>query len=255
MKLATWNVNGLRSVQEKGFLKWLETQKPDVVCLQEIKAQREQLESSLQKPKGYESYFFSAEKAGYSGLAVYSKAKPLSVQLGLKKPEFDKEGRVLTLEYPNLFVVNAYFPNSQRDHARLGYKLKFCDEMLFHLNRLSLEKPVILGGDFNIAHKEIDLRNPKENKDNAGFLPEERAWMDKLLGSGYQDTFRLKNQEPHHYTWWSYRPTIRERNIGWRLDYWVVQSSLAETVRSVIHQTEVFGSDHCPVILELQQKL
>lgn len=253
MKLVTWNVNGIRSVAQKGFLAWMEGLRADVVCLQEIKARPEQLEAHLQKPKGYKSFWHPAEKAGYSGLVTYSKQEPLKVMTGLGKPEFDREGRVLTLELESFFVVNSYFPNSQRDHARLGYKLKFCDEMLFFLNQLNLKKPVLLCGDFNIAHREIDLKNPKENKDNAGFLPQERAWMDRLLSAGYVDGFRLFNQEPGHYTWWSYRPTIRERNIGWRLDYWVTHQNFAKNLKKVIHQTEVTGSDHCPVLLELKK--
>ena len=252
MKLATWNVNGLRSVAEKGFLNWFDDLSPDIVCLQEIKARPEQLDASLINPKRYHSFFHPAEKAGYSGLAIYSKKEPLKVVGGLNKPEFDREGRVLTLEYPDFFLINAYFPNSQRDHARLGYKLKFCDEMLFYLNQLSLKKPILLCGDFNIAHKEIDLKNPKENKDNAGFLPQERAWMDKLLSSGYVDGFRLFNSSPEQYTWWSYRPTIRERNIGWRLDYWVTLQDFAKRLKAVAHQPEVVGSDHCPVVLQLK---
>jgi exodeoxyribonuclease-3 len=252
MKLVSWNVNGIRSVAQKGFLSWMDGIRADLICLQEIKARPEQLDSALQRPKGYLGFWHPAEKAGYSGLVIYSKKEPIKVITGLGSPEFDKEGRVLTLEFEGFFVVNAYFPNSQRDHARLGYKLKFCDEMLFFLNKLQMKKPVLLCGDFNIAHKEIDLKNPKENKDNAGFLPQERAWMDRFLASGYVDGFRLFNQEPNQYTWWSYRPTIRERNIGWRLDYWVTQKDFAKNVKKVTHQTDVKGSDHCPVLLELK---
>lgn len=252
MKLVSWNVNGIRSVAEKGFLSWLGKLEPDVVCLQEIKAKPEQLAPQLQKPQGYQSVWFPAEKPGYSGLAVFTKKEPLNVIQGLKKPEFDREGRALTLEFKDFYVVNTYFPNSQRDHARLGYKLKFCDEILFFIQKLNSDKPVLLCGDFNIAHREIDLRNPKENKDNAGFLPEERAWMDKLLMCGYVDGFRLFNSEPGHYTWWSYRPTIRERNIGWRLDYWVTHQEFSSRLKAVTHLTQVMGSDHCPVLLDLR---
>jgi len=252
MKCVSWNVIGISSVSDKGLLNWLESVQPEVVCLQEIKAKPEQLALGLKQPKGYQSFWHPAEKPGYSGLAIFTKKDPLGVQVGLKKPEFDREGRVLTLEFAEFFLVNAYFPNSQRDHARLGYKLKFCDEILFFIQGLNSRKPVLLCGDFNIAHREIDLKNPKENKDNAGFLPEERAWMDKLLASGYVDGFRLFNSEPNHYTWWSYRPTIRERNIGWRLDYWVTHQDFKSRFKNVSHLTQVMGSDHCPVLLELR---
>lgn len=252
MKLVSWNVNGIRSVAEKGFLTWLKQLKPDVVCLQEIKAKPEQLPSDLINPQNYQSVWFPAEKPGYSGLAIFTKKDPIRILKGLNQPEFDREGRVLTIEFQDFFLVNSYFPNSQRDHARLGFKLKFCDQILFFINQLNSEKPVILCGDFNIAHREIDLKNPKENKDNAGFLPQERAWMDKLLASGYVDGFRLFNSEPGHYTWWSYRPTIRERNIGWRLDYWITHQDFAKRFKNVSHLNQVMGSDHCPVLLELK---
>ncbi|NBX92999.1 MAG: exodeoxyribonuclease III [Proteobacteria bacterium] len=252
MKLVSWNVNGIRSVFEKGFETWFQAVKADVVCLQEIKAKPEQLDSRFIHPETFHSFWHPAEKSGYSGLVIYSKKEPLNVIPGLGKSEFDREGRVLTAEYSDFFVVNAYFPNSQRDHARLGYKLKFCDEMLFFLNDLTRKKPVLLCGDFNIAHREIDLKNPKENKDNAGFLPQERAWMDKILSQGYVDAFRKFNTQPEHYTWWSYRPTIRERNIGWRLDYWVTNQEFSSRLKKVTHQTQVMGSDHCPVTLELK---
>jgi len=252
MKLVTWNVNGLRSIAGKGFGEYLRNTQPDLVCLQEIKARPEQLDPSTRQPQGYHCFYQPAEKPGYSGVAVLSRVKPEGESTGLGIAEFDREGRVITLEFPQFFLVNAYFPNSQRDHARLGYKLKFCDAMLFHLNKLSLSKPVLLCGDFNIAHQERDLRNPKENQDNAGFLPQERAWIDKLLASGYIDGFRAFNQEPGHYTWWSYRPTIRERNIGWRLDYWVYSKNFAPSVKAVKHEPGVMGSDHCPVLIQLQ---
>lgn len=252
MKLASWNVNGIRSVFEKGFESWFSSLSAEVVCLQEIKAKPEQLDEKMKHPLGYHSFWHPAEKPGYSGLVIYSKKEPLQVITGLGKPEFDREGRVLICEYPAFYLINSYFPNSQRDHARLGYKIKFCDEMLFLLNKLTLKKPVLLCGDFNIAHREIDLKNPKENKDNAGFLPEERSWMDKLLSSGYIDGFRKFNPEPGNYTWWSYRPTIRERNIGWRLDYWVTHQDWSSRLKNVSHQPQVMGSDHCPVLLELR---
>jgi exodeoxyribonuclease-3 len=253
MKLLSWNVNGIRSVSGKGFADWFREQKPDVVCLQEIKALPEQLEESLRNPAGYHSYWHPAEKKGYSGVAIYSKREPDRVRVGLGIPEIDREGRVLIADFPQVTVISTYFPNSQRDHARLSHKLSFCASMQSFLDaEVAAGRNILICGDFNIAHKEIDLRNPKENRNNAGFLPEERAWMDSFTASGYVDTFRRFNQEPGHYTWWSYRPTIRERNIGWRLDYFFCNEALSPRLKSVRHQNEVLGSDHCPVELKLK---
>jgi exodeoxyribonuclease-3 len=253
MRLFTWNVNGVRSVRAKGFEDWFVREAPDVVCMQEIKCLPEQLDERVVHPDGYHSVWFPAEKKGYSGLAIYSKHEPRSVTHGLGIPEFDREGRVLSVEYEGFTLVNAYFPNSQRDHARLPYKLAFCEAMHRHLDSLRAQgKHLLLCGDFNIAHREIDLRNPKQNLKNAGFLPEERAWMDRLLEAGYVDTFRLFTPDPGHYTWWSYRPGVREKNIGWRLDYFVCNPELKDRVKGVNHHPLVLGSDHCPVEIELR---
>ncbi len=253
MKLFSWNVNGIRSVQTKGFERWMEDSAPDAVCLQEIKAQPEQLDERLVHPRGYHSVWFPAQKRGYSGVAIYTKKAPLDVQLGIGRPEFDNEGRVLSIDLGDFILVNTYFPNSQRDHARLGFKLDFCQAIQKHLDALRARgKHTVLCGDFNIAHKEIDLRNPKQNENNAGFLPEERAWMDAFTASGYVDTFRHFNKEPGHYTWWSYRPGVREKNIGWRLDYFVCNPEFQSRIRKVQHHPSVRGSDHCPVELELK---
>lgn len=253
MRVLSWNVNGIRSVYGKGFLKWMEKEGADIVCLQEIKANREQLTEEHWNPFKYSSLWHSAKRPGYSGLVIYSKKEPLNVEYGIGASEYDDEGRVLIAEYKEFALINSYFPNSQREHERLPYKLSFCDAMLKKLNVFQKKgKNVVLCGDFNIAHREIDLRNPKENTDNAGFLPEERAWFDKLVGSGYIDTFREFTKEGGHYTWWSYRPTIRERNIGWRLDYFVCNPEFKDRLKSVTHQTKVRGSDHCPIALELK---
>lgn len=253
MKLLTWNVNGIRAAQKNGFLGWFEREGADIVCLQETKATLDQLDQSLHHPLGYHSFWHSAEKPGYSGVAIYSRAEPLSVREGMGIPEIDREGRVLIAEFPRFTLINAYFPNSQRDHARLGYKLSFCDEMLKLCQGLrSRGKNVVLCGDFNIAHQEVDLRNPKSNMDNAGFLPEEREWMTRFLATGYSDPFRRRNPDGGHYTWWSYRPGVREKNIGWRLDYHVVNEEFDVAVRAASHQPLVRGSDHCPVALELR---
>lgn len=254
MKWVSWNVNGIRAAHRAGFLNWFENAVADVVCLQETKATIDQLDQDLHHPLGYHSYWHSAEKAGYSGVAVYSKVEPLEVIYGLGLPEIDCEGRVIQLEFPGgLRLLNCYFPNSQRGHARLSYKLQFCDEIFKYCQNLRAQgKNLVICGDFNIAHQEIDLRNPKSNIDNAGFLPEERAWMTHFLSAGYRDVFRDQTRDPGHYTWWSYRPGVREKNIGWRLDYHLVNQEFSEVVQSASHQPEVRGSDHCPVILQLR---
>lgn len=253
MKLASWNVNGIRACERGGFLKWFEAQAADIVCVQETKARPEQVSPEVLNPLGFHSYWHSAEKAGYSGVAVFSKKEPLSIREGLGIPEYDSEGRVLVLEYPEFVLINAYFPNSQRDHARLPYKLSFCDSMLEFTERLRGQgKHVLVCGDYNIAHREIDLKNPKTNINNAGFLPEERAWMDRFVEAGYVDTFRNFVNDPGHYTWWSYRPGVREKNIGWRLDYFFSNAELKDRLMSASIQPQVRGSDHCPVMLELR---
>ncbi len=254
MKLASWNVNGIRAAQRNGFLDWFAKEAADVVCVQEIKALPEQLEEPMLHPGGYHAFWHPAEKKGYSGVATFSKREPLDVRYGIGNEEFDREGRVLILEYPDFLSVNAYFPNSQRDHARLDYKLRFCAAMMRFLNKnVRAGKNVLLCGDFNIAHQEIDLKNPKTNKDTAGFLPEERAWMTRLLKAGYIDTFRHFCEEPDHYTWWSYRPTVRERNIGWRIDYFVTNPEFQHQLKAMHHRPKVRGSDHCPIVLELKR--
>lgn len=253
MRIITWNVNGLRAAEKNGFYPWLQASEADVIGVQEIKATPNQLSPALRAPQGYEAHFFSAEKPGYSGVAVYTKMQPLSVLHGMQAPEFDQEGRVLTLEYANVFVINAYFPNSQREHTRLEYKLRFCNRMQEYCKSLEKTKPVILMGDYNIAHREIDLKNPKSNKETAGFLPEERAWLDQFGTQGFVDAFRsLHGDLKDQYTWWSYRPGVREKNIGWRLDqFWISQKLVANLKTSEIH-SEVRGSDHCPVSLQLK---
>lgn len=253
MKLLSWNVNGIRAAGRVHFPRWFESEQADVICIQETKAQSSQLSEDLLHPLQYHSYWHSAQKAGYSGVAIYSKKEPLAIQYGIGDEEFDVEGRVIIAEYSSFTLINAYFPNSQRDHARLGYKLKFCQRMLQYLEGLKSQgKHIVLCGDFNIAHRPIDLKNPKSNENNAGYLPEERSWMDQFLKAGYVDTFRRFTSEPDHYTWWSYRPGVREKNIGWRLDYFVVNHDQQDRLLNVKHQPEVLGSDHCPVSLILK---
>ncbi len=247
MKIISWNVNGIRAISRKGFSSWLQKSEADVVCVQETKASPENLDSDIVSVPGYTSYFESAQKKGYSGVALYSKEAPLSVSnMGVR--EFDEEGRTLVAEFRDLTVISAYFPNSRDGGSRLLYKLDYCAAMLELCTRLSKEKkPFVLCGDYNIAHKPIDLARPAENEGSAGYLPEERAWMDSFIAAGFVDTFRMFNQEPDNYTWWSYITRARDRNIGWRLDYHCVPESLKQRVRGAGILNEVMGSDHCPV--------
>jgi exodeoxyribonuclease-3 len=253
MRLYCWNVNGIRAVQKKGFSSWFLKVSPDVLCLQETKAQRDQLEKSLVEIEGYESHWSSAERKGYSGVATYTRRKPLSVKHGFGIPEFDSEGRVLITEFPEFILFNVYFPNGKRDQVRLDYKLEFYRAIFQHWQDLCKEgKRLVICGDYNTAHKEIDLARPKENKTVSGFLPIEREWMDGLVRLGYVDTFRLFNQDPSQYTWWDMMTRARERNVGWRLDYFFVSQDLAPKVNNAWICPEVMGSDHCPIGLELE---
>ena len=249
--IISWNVNGIRAVEKKSFIPWLLDTNADVVCIQETKANPSQLSEELLSPAGYKAYFSSAKKAGYSGTAIYSKKEPDSVMtLGI--PEFDDEGRTTVAFFGDLVVISAYFPNSQDAGARLSYKLAFCDAILEFCNKLVSEgKNIVLCGDYNIAHKPIDLANPKNNEKNPGYLPEEREWMTKFTSSGYVDTFRHFCPEPNQYTWWSYRFKAREKNIGWRIDYTCVNEGFLPKVLSSTILADVLGSDHCPVKIQL----
>lgn len=254
MLLYSWNVNGIRAAQKKGFLDWLQQSNADVVCLQEIKARPDQLDAGLANPQGYHAYWFPAQKPGYSGLAAFSRQKPVMVHDGWGIEAFDAEGRTQTLEFEKFVLVNAYFPNSQREHTRLDYKLDFCQHMQRYLDDwVKKGKEVVLCGDYNIAHQEIDLANPKTNVNNAGFLPQERAWMSQFLQAGYHDIFREQHSGNGHYTWWSNRKGVREKNIGWRLDYHCVSAGLKNLCGPAQHHPQVMGSDHCPVSLVLKE--
>ncbi|EKD39215.1 MAG: hypothetical protein ACD_75C00473G0002 [uncultured bacterium] len=250
MKCISWNVNGIRAVEKKGFAEQLQAFDADVVAIQETKAQEDQLSDELKNIPGYTSYWHSAERKGYSGVAVYTRLAPAAVRYGMGDPEFDCEGRVLTLEFADCYLINIYFPNSAEELKRLDYKLRFNNRLLAFAKELEQRKPVILCGDFNVAHKEIDLKNPKANEKNAGFTPEERAWMDSFVAAGFVDTFRLFNQDPGQYTWWSYRFNARAKNVGWRIDYFCVSGAACARVKSATILDEVMGSDHCPVALE-----
>ena len=249
LKCISWNVNGIRAVEKKGFVEQLQNFDADVIALQETKAQADQLSESLKNIPGYTSYWHSAERKGYSGVATYTRIQPLGVRYGLGDPEFDCEGRVLTLEFDGCYFINIYFPNSGDELKRLDFKLRFNERLLAFAQDLERHKPVILCGDFNVAHKAIDLKNPTANEKNAGFTPEERAWMDSFIAAGFIDTFRIFNQEPGQYTWWSYRFSARSKNIGWRIDYFCVSGKACERVQSAAILPEILGSDHCPVEL------
>ena len=250
MKIITWNVNGVRSVANKGFLTWLTAESPDIVCLQETKAHPEQLTDDLLNPPGYLSYWASAVRRGYSGVALLVRDEPLEVHYGLGIHDYDSEGRVIIATYPNFTLLNVYVPNGQRDGGRLRYKLAFYEDLLAYCNRLRAEGcNVIICGDFNTAHREIDLANPKSNQKNSGFLPEERAWIERYIEHGYLDIFREFNQLPGQYTWWTYRLEARARNIGWRLDYFLTTTGVAVEGSYIL--ADVLGSDHCPVALIL----
>jgi len=249
--IASWNVNGIRAAAGKGMLEWLGRFKPDILCVQETKACPDQLTGDILRPRGYTSLWESAEKRGYSGVAAYVRSEPLSVtNLGVER--FDCEGRVQVLEYKTFTLINAYFPNSREAGARLDYKLDFCGTFLDYCNKLrGRGRSLVMCGDFNIAHTEIDLANPKANEGNAGYLPEERAWMGKFLAAGYTDTFRMFTKEGGHYTWWSYRFNARAKNIGWRIDYFCVNKEFAPAVKQSVILKDVAGSDHCPIALTL----
>jgi len=249
MKLISWNVNGIRACVSKGFLDYFHSADADIFCIQETKCQPEQIKLEID---GYFQYWNSAEKKGYSGTAVFSKKEPLSVKYGIDQPQYDSEGRAITLEFEDFYFVTIYTPNSQRDLARLDYRLTWEDCLRDYLLELDSKKPVILCGDMNVAHQEIDLKNPKSNIKNSGFTPEERSKMTELLGSGFIDSYRhLYPDQADVYTWWSYMNKVRERNIGWRIDYFLVSKRLKDVVLDSQIHCDVMGSDHCPVALKL----
>lgn len=250
MKLISWNVNGLRACVTKGFLDFFKEADADVFCLQETKLQPGQIELDL---PGYHQYWNSAEKKGYSGTAVFTKQEPLSVAYGIGVEEHDHEGRVITLEFPEYYVVTVYTPNSQRELTRLDYRMKWEDDFLSYLKGLEENKPVIFCGDLNVAHQEIDLKNPKTNRKNAGFTDEERAKMTALLDRGFIDTFRyFYPDQENAYSWWSYQFQARAKNVGWRIDYFIVSEALKDRLEDAKIYKDILGSDHCPVGLELR---
>lgn len=249
MKLISWNVNGLRAAVTKGFMESFEKLDADMFCLQETKLQPHQIELEL---PGYEQYWNSAVKKGYSGTAIFTRVKPLNVTYGIGIEEHDQEGRVITAEYDNFFLVTCYTPNSQRELARLEYRMTWEDAFRAYLLELDAKKPVILCGDLNVAHNEIDLKNPKTNRKNAGFTDEEREKMTELLNAGFTDTFRkLYPDVTDAYSWWSYMGKARDRNVGWRIDYFITSARLDKDIVEAKIHPDIFGSDHCPVELEI----
>ena len=255
LRLLSWNVNGARSIYRKGFLEWLERAAPDVLCLQETRAHAEQLEPELAAPLGYFAVWNGAKtKSGYSGTAIFSRRRPERVEFALGDSEFDDEGRTLLADFGDFVLLNGYFPNGRRDHSRVPFKLRYCERFLDRCEQLrSSGRPVVFCGDLNTSHREIDLARPRENQNTTGFLPQERAYIDRLLESGYIDTFRsFHPDQAGAYTWWSTPMRARERNIGWRLDYFFVSEELRPALAGAAIHADTLGSDHCPVALHLK---
>ena len=252
LRLMSWNVNGLRAVHKKGFLDWLAEAAPDVLCLQETKVSDGQVPDELLNVAGYSSYFAYPERKGYSGAALYSRTEPGSVALGFGVEEFDREGRTIVADYGDFVLLNSYFPNGRSSRDRLRYKMEFYDAFLEYACGLTAEgRHVVICGDVNTAHKEIDLARPKQNSRLSGFLPEERRWIDRLLQEGFVDTLRMFNDQPGQYTYWDTMTAARERNVGWRIDYFFVSGSLAPSVTGAGILPDVMGSDHCPIELDI----
>ena len=251
MKVLSYNVNGMRAALNKGFAEWLKVSQADVICIQEIKALKEQVDTKVLEDLGYHHFWFSAQKKGYSGVAIFSKIKPNKVEYGSGIDHMDFEGRIIRADFDKVSIMSLYLP-SGTNIDRLEYKFKFMDEFQDYINELKKEYPnLIICGDYNICHEAIDIHDPVRNKKVSGFLPEERAWLDGFINSGFIDSFRLLNSEPHHYSWWSYRANARNNNKGWRIDYALVSAPLKENIKRSFILPEAKHSDHCPVGLEL----
>lgn len=254
LKVISWNVNGIRAVTKKGFYEWLYEEDPDILMLQETKAEKNQLTRELLMPEGYLTFWNNSKrKKGYSGTAIFSKFKPLKISSGLGDPEFDQEGRVIAIEFDHLIIFNIYFPNGKASQERLDFKMKFYEAFQKRaVEEIKKGKKVLVGGDVNTAHHPIDLARPKDNEDISGFLPLERSWMDRFEGAGFHDTFRLFHPEPDQYTWWSMRSGARSRNVGWRIDYFYCSSNLKSSIKDAYILPHVVGSDHCPIAVTLE---
>lgn len=252
MKILSYNVNGIRSALNKGLIEWLEGASPDIVCLQELKAQQEQVDISLFSALGYKIYWHSARKKGYSGVAILSKTEPENVEYGSGMDHYDEEGRIIRADYRDFSVMSLYVPSGSSGDERQSFKMQFLDEFLPYVNNLKNEKKnLIISGDFNICHQPIDIHNPVSNKNSSGFLPEEREWVTKFLETGFIDTFRYFHNEPHQYTWWSFRFNARQKNLGWRIDYHMASHEMKERLVEARIFQEVIHSDHCPILLEI----
>lgn len=256
LRIISYNVNGIRAAMKKGLVDWLKTNPADIICLQETKAEKDNVVHTEFTSLGYQDLWFSAQKKGYSGVAVLSKIKPDHIQYGTGHQVSDDEGRVIQLDFGDIRLINAYFPSGTTGEIRQGFKYQWLDEFYIYLDELKKKYPrLILCGDYNIAHKEIDIHDPKGNKNSSGFLPAERAWMDKFINSGWTDSFRTKHPEPHRYSWWSQRfPSVRLNNKGWRIDYINVTNNLAARIINADIYPDIKHSDHCPVYLELKKK-
>lgn len=253
IRALSWNVNGIRAIYRKGFSEWFAQESPDILCLQETKSAPDQVPPPLQGVAGYYAYFAAAERKGYSGVALYTKSRPEQVSYGFGHHAVDKEGRIIVADYPDFALLNIYFPNGRSSLERLRYKMDFYDTFLDFVNGLRKQrKNVVVCGDFNTAHKEIDLARPKANAMTSGFLPEERAWLDKFIAHGYVDTFRAFNSDPGQYTYWDQITSARERNVGWRIDYFFVNQECLNRIANAYILPQVMGSDHCPVGIDIK---
>ncbi len=252
MKIITYNVNGIRAAMSKGFVNWIKAAQPDVICLQEIKASPEQVGVFEFEELGYHHYWYPAQKKGYSGVAIFSKTKPNHVEYGCGIKAYDDEGRILRADFDEVSIMSVYHPSGSSGEERQAFKMKWLADYHNYINNLKKEKTnLILSGDFNICHKAIDIHNPKSNANTSGFLPEEREWMEQFINSGFIDSFRYFNQDPHHYTWWSYRAGARGKNLGWRIDYNLVSENIKNKLKGSVILPQAMHSDHCPVVLEL----
>lgn len=251
MKIISWNVAGINACVKKGLIEFMKKENAEVYCFQEVKAHKENFPRELEVLPEHQSFHAHANKKGYSGVSIFTKIKPINIIHGIGSKKFDDEGRVLTLEFDKFYLINAYFPHSNRQLTRLNFKMSFNQKFLEFCKNLEKKKSLIIASDFNVAHKEIDLKNPKQNKNNAGFTEKEREWFDSFLKEGFTDTFRKFNSAGDNYTWWTYRNNARERNIGWRIDYFIVSEKLKSSLKKSEILKEILGSDHCPILLEI----
>ncbi|MEP1086852.1 exodeoxyribonuclease III [Algoriphagus sp.] len=253
MKIVSYNVNGIRAAMNRGFIDWLKQVEPDIIGLQEVKANLDQIDATIFEDLGYEIYWYPALKKGYSGVAILTKIKPKSVKYGMELSKYDDEGRILQADFENFSFLTAYFPSGTTGDIRQTFKYEFLDDIYGYVQDLRMTNPnFIVSGDYNICHKAIDIHNPKSNKNTSGFLPEERAWMDKFTESGFVDTFRKFNDQPDNYTWWSYRANSRAKNLGWRIDYHMATTSIEERIKSAHILADAKHSDHCPILIEIE---